>query len=420
MVTRRRHAVLVILLTTLVALSGMTLQLSTSTLGRAVAFAQAPDPTSPTHAPARRVGAVYVMTNALTGNAVVVYHRAANGELTLVDEYPTGGLGAGTGVSTPEDPLGSQNALVRHRRWLFAVNAGSDEISVFRIRRHWLELVDTVNSGGDYPVSLTVKRRVLYVLNAGGDGNITGFHIGRHGQLTPLEDSTRSLNAATPPEGDQVNVFESPGQVGFSPRGDWLVVTDKGMVSGQGRILVFAVDPEGRPAAEPVVTLTAGLAPFAFTFDRHGHLLVTDAIAELPPSDPPIGDVTSYTIASDGSLTVLDQQSTHQGTTCWIAGAPNGRYQYVSNTATHTISGLRVASDGALELLNADGVTAAPGGGALPIDVALSRNGKFLYALTPGLGTISVYQVHPDGSLTALEPVEGLPVLGGTEGLVAR
>jgi 6-phosphogluconolactonase (cycloisomerase 2 family) len=115
--------------------------------------------------------------------------------------------------------------------------------------------------------------------------------------------------------------------------------------------------------------------------------------------------VTSYTITPDGSLTVIDQQSTHPGTTCWIAASPNGRYQYVTNTATDTISGLRVAPDGALALLDADGVTAAPGTGALPIDMALSGGGRFLYSLTPGLGMLSSYRVHPDGSQTALEPV---------------
>jgi 6-phosphogluconolactonase len=142
-----------------------------------------------------RVGVVYSMTNNPDGNAIIEFNRAVDGTLTYAGEYATGGLGTGPGLLVPGDPLGSQNALIRKHQWLFAVNAGSDEISVFRIRRQGLTLVDKVSSGGDYPVSLTAHEDLLYVVNAGGDGSITGFTIGPHGKLTPLPGSTRSLDA---------------------------------------------------------------------------------------------------------------------------------------------------------------------------------------------------------------------------------
>src|SRR5436305_1920706 len=70
------------------------------------------------------VGAVYTLTNAAAGNRVAVFDRASDGALTPAGTYSTGGLGSGDG-------LGSQGALAlsQGNKWLFAVNAGSNEIS---------------------------------------------------------------------------------------------------------------------------------------------------------------------------------------------------------------------------------------------------------------------------------------------------
>ena len=135
------------------------------------------------------VGALYTLTNAAAGNSVVAYNRASDGTLTLAGTYPTGGLGTGAA-------LGSQGALVLSEdgRWLFAVDAGSNEISVLSVDRNGLSLADKVSSGGTMPISLTANGDLLYVLSAGGNGNITGFNIPaqrptfRHRRLNaPLE-----------------------------------------------------------------------------------------------------------------------------------------------------------------------------------------------------------------------------------------
>src|SRR5262249_1634378 len=108
-------------------------------------------------------GAVYVATNAAAGNSVVVFSRSASGALTLAGSFATGGSGTGTG-------LGNQGGLILSRdgEWLFVVNAGSDDVSVFQVRPDGLKLTDKVASGGKMPVSVTFDRDVLYVLNAGG------------------------------------------------------------------------------------------------------------------------------------------------------------------------------------------------------------------------------------------------------------
>jgi 6-phosphogluconolactonase len=197
-------------------------------------------------------GVVYAMTNADDGNEIVVYNRAANGTLTLAGTFPTGGSGRTT---EPGDALGAQHPLILSpgHRWLFAVNAGSNEISVFKAGGVGLTLVDVVPSGGYFPASLTIYQDWLYVLNAGGEGNITGFTLDPSGHLTPLPGSTRSLQAGgmNPPE-----FLESPAEVGFSPLGDWLVVTVKGPHEPEPmhQIHLFAVDSNGLPSEHPITS----------------------------------------------------------------------------------------------------------------------------------------------------------------------
>ena len=174
-------------------------------------------------------GAVYTMTNAADGNEILILDRSAGGRLKWSDSVSTGGLGTGSG-------LGNQGAVIldRDNRWLFAVNAGSNEISVFRVLKRGLALVDTVASGGIRPVSLTVDRDLLYVLNAGSD-EISGFSIGHHGRLTPIADSTRPLSGTG----------TGPAQVEFSPNGRVLVVTEK----ATNKIDTYVVEGTGWPPA---------------------------------------------------------------------------------------------------------------------------------------------------------------------------
>ena len=356
-------------------------------------------------------GVVYVMTNAADQNAIIAYQRAPDGRLTQRGSYATGSRGSGVGVTLPPDPLGSQDALLLWGHWLFAVNAGSNEVSVFRAERDRLTLRDTVASGGRYSVSLTFRPPWLYVLNAGGVGTISEFTLDQDGHLTPLADAVRALGTPTPDDGAQPHILESPAQVGFSPQGDQLVVSDKGALSGQGRLLVFAVAADGTPADRPVTTITAGNVPFSFTFDRGGHLLVTD---------PSANTVTSYALAADGSLRPRTVVASQQQATCWIVCTPDGRYAYTDNTTSHTTTGYRLGADGSLSLLDADGVTASAGAGALPIDLALSDDGRFLYTLNTGHGAVGMYAITAEGRLSAFGEVAGLPVLQGVQGIAAR
>jgi len=364
-------------------------------------------------------GAVYAMTNADEdhgGNEIVVYHRAADGALTLVGTVATGGNGKTT---EPDDALGSQAPLMMlspDHRFLYAVNAGSNTISAFQIDQDNLMFLETVPSGGDFPVSLTVHQNLLYVLNSGGDGNITGFTFDTNGHLTPLAGSTRSLNAGgtNPP-----NFLNSPAQVGFNPLGDKLVVTVKGALTHEPKIHVFAVDGSGLPSAQPVTNVTN--VPFGFVFDDLNNLIVAEPFGTgFPPPGPPdsLGAASSYRIASNGSLTPISASvSNGQIATCWIAITTNTRFAYTTNNGTGTISSYKVGSDGSLSLISQIAAVT----GHAPVDLAITPNNQYLYNVNSGDGTVSMFKVNQsDGSLIPLGEIGGLPNDGSAVGIAVR
>ena len=331
-------------------------------------------------------GAVYTLTNASGGNAVIAFDRAADGTLSLQGTFATGGNGAGSG-------LGSQGAVVLSAdgRQLLAVNAGSNSVSLFGVRPNGLELEATVSSGGVRPISVTVRGRLAYVLNAGGSGNISGFALSHDG-LTPLAGSTQPLGAGS----------SGPAQVSFTPDGAALVVTEK----TSSTIDTYAVGTDGLPSA-PVMSPSAGGTPFGFDFDNRGHLLVSNAA----------GSASSYAVSAAGAAVITGPVATNQGAPCWLVTSKNGRFAYTANAAAGTISGFSVGQDGSLVLLDPSGATASLGATSHPLDEAFSNDGRYLYNLTDGSHAISAFLVGADGSLTLVGSTS-VPV--GADGLTAQ
>lgn len=339
-------------------------------------------------------GAVFTMSNSPAGNAVLVFHRAADGGLTPAGSVPTGGLGTGTG-------LGNQGAVVLSddRRWLFVVNPGSHDVSVFARKKGQLVLMDRVASGGVRPVSVTFDRGVLYVLNGGGTNNVTGFTLSRRGKLAPIPGSTQPLSTAS----------TAPAQIAFDPDGEVLVVTEK----ATNNITTYAVDDDGRAGA-PVVQPSLGATPFGFAFDRRGRLFVSEAAGGAADAS----SVSSYRVADSGLLSAISPVvGTTETAACWVVVTGNGRFAYTTNTGSGTLSGYRIGRDGTLTLRDADGRTGDTGAGSGPIDMSLTRDSRFLYTLNAGSGSLSAFGVGRDGSLTAIPGVGGLPP--GTNGLAA-
>lgn len=388
-------------------------------------FAQSSTDVDPTviSADSIRNGAVFSMTNAADGNEVVVYHRDnSDGTLKLMGYEATGGLGRVVRVPpnyTPIDALGTQYPMVlsRNNRFLFVVNAGSDEISSFRVDHNGLTLIDVIPSGGDFPASLALDGGKLYVLNAGGEANITGFNVEFNGILRPIPNSTRALNVG----GESPPFFlVSPAQISFDPRGEMLIVS----IKGSNEMRIFLIGDDDRPSDYPVLNTSEGNTPFGFTFDRRGHLVMTEAFGINPVGTGNSGAVSTYEINNDGTLnTISTSVENFQTATCWIVTnnrATGRRLAYASNNLSGTITGYRYNDNGSINLLKPNGISANQGPDSGPLDLGYSRDGRFLYVANAGSGTVSAYEIdRPTGDIRLIQEIDGLPVNDGAVGLAA-
>jgi 6-phosphogluconolactonase (cycloisomerase 2 family) len=340
-------------------------------------------------------GTVFVQTDNLAGNQVVAYDRAGGGQLTLAGTYDTGGLGGQLSGSVV-DHLASQGSLGYDpaRGLLYAVNAGSNTVSVFAVRGDRLQLRQVVGSGGTFPVSVAVRGGLVYVLNALNGGSVQGYYVA-FGRLIPIPGSNRPLGLnpdATP------QYTTTPGQVAFSPDGAQLIVTTK---DNTNAIDVFGVRPSGVLSAQPTVNPEPGTVPFAIAFDPAGHLVIADAGTNA---------LSTFALSPDGTATLLDTLGNGQSATCWVAA--DGSLLFASNAGSATISGYSAGPGGALTLL---GQTPTDPG---TVDAAVTPGGQFLYVQTGGNGVVDEFAVGPGGSLTEIGHVTVAGAVGG-EGIVA-
>jgi 6-phosphogluconolactonase (cycloisomerase 2 family) len=375
----------------------------TSGLPMTLNAATRPSPTPRPRPQNLNAGAVYVMTNQVN-NAIAVFGRAADGTLTPAGQFSTGGAGnpVPQGTDPATDPLASQGALILGQggQFLFAVNAGSNQISVLRISRSRLVLVGVFDSGGIRPISLTLYNNLLYVLNEGGTPNITGFTVGADGTLTPLAGSSQPLIGGTAAD---------PAEISFNSDGTLLVVTEK----AGNRIDTYTVDENGLPSA-PIANASNGMTPFGFAFNNPGFLVVSEAFGGTPNQ----AAASSYSASQAGMLSVVSGSVPNSQTaSCWMVITNDGHTAFVSNTGSGTISSYGLsADDGTLSLTNSTGGNTGPN--SAPIDIALNVSSHFLYVLAGGLQSVVSFRVEQDGSLTMIDTDAGLPL--GAQGIAAQ
>lgn len=332
-----------------------------------------------THAMA--AGAVFTISDDAGANAVLAFTRADDGSLRPAGTFPSGGQGSGGG----EGVLGSQGAvtLTKDGRFLLVVDAGSDEISAFRVHGAQLTLTSRAPAGGTLPVSVAEHDGLVYVLDAGGAGNIAGLRLDEDGALQPIPGSARPLSGAG----------TGPAQIGFDASGDVLAVTEKASQA----ISLYRIDEEGR-ASGPSPVPSAGATPFGFAFTRRDILAVSEA------GD---GSVSSYDLQGSELELVSARVPDGQSAACWLVISENGRYAFVANAASGTLSSYFIDRRGALTLR--DGAAGVIPGGK-PLDIALSVGSRFLYVIDPNHQAIQVFTVGGDGSLSpAGQAASGLP-----------
>jgi 6-phosphogluconolactonase len=341
--------------------------------------------------------AVFAMTNDAQSNSVNVYARNSGGTLSFLHSFDTGGRGSGGKI----DPLGSQGSLVlsQDHNWLFAVNAGSGTLTVFRVFGTQLLLTDEVATDGAEPTSVTQHGNLVYVLNAAGSSSVSGFYFNA-GQLFPIKNSLQYLSANG----------ANPGAVAFSADGQHVLATEK----ANNDVDVFEVQPNGTLSAV-TVNHSAGPGAFAVAVAPNGTAIVSET-----GSGGNTSAVSSYGIQSNGTLTTVSASVPTDGAAnCWNAITPDGRFVYVSNSATSTISGFSIGANGTLTALPGTVVGSNPSG-STNLDIAISTNGKFLYSLDSAAGAIGEFAINANGSLTSLGTVNGLPAGSSLNGIAAN
>jgi 6-phosphogluconolactonase (cycloisomerase 2 family) len=344
------------------------------------------------------VRAVFTLTNEPDGNRLAVFARDQAGA-SLAQPYfvPTGGNGTGAG-------LGNRGALALSDdgRFLFAVNPGSDTITVFDVSQGGVVPVQVIESQGVQPISVTAHGDLLFVLNAGGSAgfvdSIAGFTIGVRGHLHPIPRSERLLSADN----------TGPAQIGFNGDGTVLLVTEK----NTSLITTFTVDARGNPSA-PSSQAAAGIEPFGFAFTADGFLVTSEAFGGADNASA----LSSYAVDDAGVLTVISPSvGTQQTAACWVATTQSGAYAFATNTGSGTVSGYTIDGSGNLALLDAGGAPAETG--AAPTDLT-TLGDSALFVLNSADGSVDVYAVDNGGALELLQIVGQLPLTKPT-GLVVR
>lgn len=333
---------------------------------------------------------IYTLSNNTAQNEVLSFQRTSNG-MVVAGRFSTGGRGTGGG-------LGNQGALELSKdgAYLFAVNPGSNDLSVFSVGiAGQLTLIDRAGDLGTRPVSVTVDHNRVYVVNA-GDDSIYGYTFNRkQGKLSPLANSHKNLSGTG----------TAPAQISFDNEGEALVVTEK----ATNKITTFALDEANTPA-DGVSYNSAAPTPFGFYFGKRNQLFVSEAVGGSQGAS----SLSSYNIDEDGVLELISGPVRDTETAaCWVVTTPNGRIAYTTNTGSSSISSYTIKPGGKLILLQAIAAKTAA-----PTDLAISVDGKILYALSVGAKTIDVFNIDKNGALTKLVNVGALAT--GVTGLVVR
>lgn len=343
--------------------------------------------------------AVFTMTNSAEKNEVIGYSKLYDGTFIEDGRFATGGRGSGGAI----DPLQSQGSLIfsNDNNFLLAANAGSGTVSVFRVFGSHLALIERVPSGGSEPLSITQSGHFVYVLNGAAAGSVVPFRFFPNGHLEKIDDATQFLSGAGV-GGSSITV---------SPDGKFLSVTER----NTNDIDVFRIHADGKLEAKVVNHITAP-GVFAAQFAPNGSLIVS----QTGPAGATNGStVSSYSILSNGTVAAISQGiPTYGMANCWNAITPDGKWAYVSNAGSGTISGFAIGANGSLTPIASTVVGTNPQG-STNLDITVSSDGRYLFTLNSGTGTIGVFAIQNDGTLKSEGEIHGFAAASGFNGIAA-
>jgi 6-phosphogluconolactonase len=327
-------------------------------------------------------GGVYAQTNAVP-NEVIAFRRTDDGSLARIGSVATGGEGDGS----PHLQSQGSVTLTRDGRHLLVTNAASDDLSVFSVSSDGsIELRERVHTGAT-PRSVTEREGLVVVLNTGEPG-LASFQLDAEG-IEGVEGGEKALEASD----------ADPAQVGFSPDGSMIVITQRGTDS----IVTYAVAADGT-FGDPREIASQGPTPYGFAFTSGGALVVTEAFR----AEKGAAAASSYAIV-DGSLEPRTASvGNGRSEICWAVVTPDDRYAFTTNFADGAVSRYAIAADDSLSLEDPTAGIAVEGMPGLR-DEDLSSDGRFLYALDADGGRIYGWRVGADGTLELVGSWDDLP-----------
>jgi 6-phosphogluconolactonase (cycloisomerase 2 family) len=399
-------------------------------------------PTTPTKAvtsqemsiPSHGGGHLYMQTNELR-NAIIHYHRSANGTITEVERIPTGG--AGSGVFRPIYEANGPNAfegagsviLTSDRRFLFATNGGDNSVSSFSVgedgRLTLLDVKPTGNamkgkSGTAKSLAYSRSKGTLYVLHSFGPDHIRLMSVNGEGKLTARPER---YTVNTQNKTDRVSTM-----VVLSPDEKFLLVdinfderpsanpdgTPKFVLANErdpDGLVIFPVGGDGALGA-PSFHDAGGVAPFYIAF-LHGR--PNTFINGIAAGN---GLVTS-SIDAHGRVVIsplvpIDTTAGKPSELCWLAVSPDDRSVFATSFGYSNISsyhvngdGVSIAKDPACPRVPGDGTFRAINGtvSSGPSDNWISPDGAYLYQIYGNASKLVGYATQPDGSLREITNV---------------
>jgi 6-phosphogluconolactonase (cycloisomerase 2 family) len=334
--------------------------------------------------------AVYVQTNT-SPNEVIAFRRSDDGSLAPIGSVATGGDGSGS----PHLQSQGSVALTRDGQHLLVTNAGSDDLSVFSVASDGsLELHERVATGSA-PRSVTEHSGLVVVLNT-GEPSLVSFRLSADG-IEPVSGGKQVLASDA-----------DPAQVGFSPDGSKLVITQRGTDS----IVTYQVGADGTFGASKTVA-SQGPTPYGFGFASADTLVVTEAFR----AEKGAAAASSYAIVNGSLEPRSGSIGNGRSEICWAVVTPDGKFAFTTNFADGAVSRYAVAADGSLSLDDATAGIAVDGMTGLR-DEDLTSDGQFLYVIDADGGRIYGWSVAVGGALEPVGSWEGLPAT--VAGLAAR
>jgi 6-phosphogluconolactonase (cycloisomerase 2 family) len=331
---------------------------------------------------------LYVLTNNVDTNAVLTYRRSSiDGSMTYLSKTLTGGKGTGL-------PLMSQGpiSISNDRRWILAVNAASNTISALKVTDKGLQLKSTISSNGNKPISISCFNNRVYVLNANDNGKIAGYNLSDDGTLTSIDNSVVTLDS----------VATNPAQISFVQDGKMLAITLK----STNKILAYKLNDNGSIGEKFSLTSNSP-RPYGFAVGKEGNIYVSEAGQSA---------MSVYNVTLTGITSVAGPFLTNQVSACWAATTPNGKYVYILNANSNSVTGFTINSLTSFTIMQPSGITAMTG--IKPLDIAISYDSKYAYVLNYDDQSIRVFNITSTGGLERTEDRFNIPA--GSTGIAVR